>query len=180
VKNVDVLAPVSTVDTGSRARPALLRTSGAAFLADARLREEMFGPVSVVVAVRDYVELERVAEEMEGQLTATIHGSDEELHAHARLVEILTRKVGRLLFNGYPTGVEVGYAMQHGGPYPASTDSRSTSVGTAAVTRFARPVCYQNFPDESLPPALRDRNTLSIWRLVNGQLTRDDIPSRRV
>jgi NADP-dependent aldehyde dehydrogenase len=158
-----------------RAQPALLRTDGAHFLADAELREEMFGPVSVIVAASDYVELERVAEGLEGQLTATIHGTPEELHAHARLVEILTRKVGRLLFNGYPTGVEVGHAMQHGGPYPASTDSRTTSVGTAAITRFARPVCYQNFPDTSLPTALRNKNTLGIWRLVNGSQTRDDL-----
>jgi alpha-ketoglutaric semialdehyde dehydrogenase len=90
-------------------------------------------------------------------------------------VEILQRKVGRLLFNGYPTGVEVGHAMQHGGPYPASSDSRSTSVGTAAITRFARPVCFQNFPEDSLPVALRRRNALGIWRLVNGAMTRDDL-----
>ena len=84
------------------------------------------------------------------------------LKLHQMLVQILQRKVGRLLFNGYPTGVEVGHAMQHGGPYPASTDSRSTSVGTAAITRFARPICFQNFPIESLPPALRDENVLGI------------------
>jgi alpha-ketoglutaric semialdehyde dehydrogenase len=158
-----------------RAQPALLRTDGATFLADPELREEMFGPVSVVVAASDYMELERVAEGLEGQLTATIHGTPEELHSHSRLVEILTRKVGRLLFNGFPTGVEVGHAIQHGGPYPASSDSRTTSVGTAAITRFARPVCYQNFPDASLPVALRSRNSLGIWRLVNGSLSREDL-----
>lgn len=160
-----------------RARPALLRTDGAHFLATPELREEMFGPVSVIVAASDYMELERVAEGMEGQLTATIHGTPEELHSHAKLVEILTRKVGRLLFNGYPTGVEVGHAIHHGGPYPASTDSRTTSVGTAAITRFARPVCFQNFPDPSLPAALRSKNVLGIWRLVDGSLTKDDLSS---
>ncbi len=167
----EVLARAGAEDP-LRAQPALLRTDGATFLADPELREEMFGPVSVVVAASDYMELERVAEGLEGQLTATIHGTPEELHAHARLVEILTRKVGRLLFNGYPTGVEVGHAMQHGGPYPASSDSRTTSVGTAAITRFARPVCYQNFPDASLPVALRNGNALGIWRLVNGALSK--------
>jgi len=171
----DVLAHAVADNDALHAQPALLRTDGATFLADAELREEMFGPVSVIVAASDYMELERVAESMEGQLTATIHGTPDELHSHARLVEILTRKVGRLLFNGYPTGVEVGHAMQHGGPYPASTDSRSTSVGTAAITRFARPVCYQNFPDASLPVALRDKNALGIWRLLNGSLTKDDL-----
>jgi NADP-dependent aldehyde dehydrogenase len=84
------------------------------------------------------------------------------------------RKVGRVIFNGFPTGVEMGHAMQHGGPYPASTDSRTTSVGAAAISRFARPVCFQNFPDEALPPALRRANTLGIWRLVNGETTRAD------
>ncbi|MEO8334819.1 MAG: aldehyde dehydrogenase (NADP(+)) [bacterium] len=170
----EVLARAGSEDA-LRAQPALLRTDGAHFLADPELREEMFGPVSVVVAASDYMELERVAEGMEGQLTATIHGTPEELRSHARLVEILTRKVGRLLFNGFPTGVEVGHAMQHGGPYPASSDSRTTSVGTGAITRFVRPVCFQNFPEASLPIALRSKNTLGIWRLVNGSLNRDDL-----
>ncbi|MDB4915621.1 MAG: aldH, partial [Gemmatimonadetes bacterium] len=85
----------------------------------------------------------------------------------------LQRKVGRLLFNGFPTGVEVGHAMQHGGPYPASTDSRTTSVGTAAIVRFARPLCYQNFPSDALPLELQDANPLGVWRLVDGSLTRD-------
>src|SRR5699024_10157517 len=108
-------------------------------------------------------------------LTATIHGTAEELQAYSRLVEILTRKVGRLLFNGYPTGVEVGHAMQHGGPYPASSDSRSTSVGSAAITRFVRPMAFQNFPDASLPKALRNENALGIWRMVDGSFTREDV-----
>ena len=135
----------------------------------------MFGPVSIVVVANDAADLERVAEALDGQLTATIHGTPDELREHSRLVEILQRKVGRLLFNGYPTGVEVGHAMQHGGPYPASSDSRSTSVGTAAITRFARPVCFQNFPEDSLPAALRSRNELGIWRLVNGAMTQEDL-----
>ena len=174
-KRVEVLAPADSRATPLRAHPALLRTSGAEFLADPELREEIFGPVSMVVAASDHAEMERIAEEMEGQLTATIHGTPDELHAHARLVSILTRKVGRLLFNGYPTGVEVGHAMQHGGPYPASTDSRTTSVGTAAITRFARPVSFQNFPDASLPKALRNENSLGMWRMINGQLSKEDV-----
>ena len=158
-----------------RAAPALLSTDAEHFLADASLREEVFGPASLVVRARDVAELVRVAEAMEGQLTAAIHGTAEDLQAHAPLVEALRRRVGRLIFNGFPTGVEVGHAMQHGGPYPATTDSRSTSVGTASIVRFARPVCYQDFPDAALPPALRNRNETGIWRQVNGALTREDV-----
>ena len=158
-----------------RAAPALLATDVAHFLAGDGLRQEVFGPASLVVAARDVGELVRVAEALEGQLTASIHGTAEELLAHAPLVEALRRKVGRLIFNGYPTGVEVGHAMQHGGPFPATTDARTTSVGTASIVRFARPVCYQDFPDAALPPALGNRNVLGIWRRVNGQLTRDDV-----
>ena len=172
---VTVLASAKEAPSAAHAQPALLRVDAARFLAQRELHDEVFGPVSLVVVATDADELLRVAESLDGQLTATIHGTDDELREHAALVEILQRKVGRLLFNGYPTGVEVGHAMQHGGPYPASTDSRSTSVGTAAITRFVRPVCYQNFPDASLPEALRGKNTLGIWRLVNGALTNDDV-----
>jgi NADP-dependent aldehyde dehydrogenase len=170
------LALVAPADGPTRAGPALLATDAAHFLADAGLREEIFGPASLVVGAQNVAELVRVAEALEGQLTATIHGTAEELAAHAPLVEVLRRKAGRLIFNGFPTGVEVGHAIQHGGPYPASTDSRSTSVGTASIFRFVRPVCYQDFPDPALPPALRNRNVLGIWRLLNGAPTRQDLP----
>lgn len=171
-EHAERLAPQSGESQELRARPSLLRTTGERFLSQPELREEMFGPVSVVVAASDRDEMERIAEGLEGQLTATIHGNDAELEAHASLIAILSRKAGRLLFNGYPTGVEVGHAMHHGGPYPASTDSRTTSVGTAAITRFARPVCYQNFPDAALPLELRNANARGIWRLVNGETTK--------
>ncbi|MEP6618192.1 MAG: aldehyde dehydrogenase (NADP(+)) [bacterium] len=169
----EVLSPATAAVAPPRAQPTLLRVDAARFLDDDALRQEMFGPVSMLVIADDGAEMERVAEQLEGQLTATIHGTPEELHEHSHLVEILRRKAGRLLFNGYPTGVEVGHAMQHGGPYPASSDSRSTSVGTSAITRFVRPVCYQNFPNAALPEALRDANELGIWRLVNGAMTKD-------
>jgi NADP-dependent aldehyde dehydrogenase len=174
-KGAEVLAPSAGETAPRRSRPVLLRVDADHFANDPELREEMFGPVSIVVEARDAADLERVAESMEGQLTATIHGTDEELREHSRLVAILQRKVGRLLFNGYPTGVEVGHAIQHGGPYPASSDSRSTSVGTSAITRFARPVCFQGFPDDALPPELRNTNETGIWRLVNGEHTRTDV-----
>jgi NADP-dependent aldehyde dehydrogenase len=173
-----IVASAPLDDGPARAAPALLATDVAHFLAEGSLREEVFGPSSLVVAARDVAELVRVAEAFEGELTASIHGTPDELREHAPLVEALRRKVGRLIFNGYPTGVEVGHAMQHGGPYPATTDARTTSVGTASIVRFARPVCYQDFPDAALPPALGNRNVLGIWRRVNGALTRDDVTPR--
>jgi NADP-dependent aldehyde dehydrogenase len=157
------------------AQPTLLATDAARFIEDAELHEELFGPASLVVLGSNVAELERAAESLEGQLTATIHGTPDELREHAHLVEILQRKVGRLIFNGVPTGLEVGHAMHHGGPYPATTDSRTTSVGTASISRFARPICYQDFPDSALPPALQNSNTLNIWRLINGCLTREAV-----
>jgi NADP-dependent aldehyde dehydrogenase len=153
-------------------RPTLLVVDADDFIEHAELRDEVFGPVSLVVRVADAAEMERVAAALEGQLTATIHGTSADLREQASLVEHLRRRVGRLLFNGFPTGVEVGHAMHHGGPYPASSDARTTSVGTAAITRFARPVCYQNFPDDALPEALRSRNELGIWRMIDGGLTK--------
>jgi NADP-dependent aldehyde dehydrogenase len=108
-------------------------------------------------------------------LTATIQGTEEDLREFAELVWTLEEKVGRIIFNGFPTGVEVCHAMVHGGPYPASTDSRTTSVGTQAIFRFARPVCFQNFPDASLPPELQNPNSLGIWRMVDGQLTQQPL-----
>jgi NADP-dependent aldehyde dehydrogenase len=168
------LVAAATADE-TRAAPTLLATDVDRFVEDPELREEMFGPASVVVVADDAGGLERAAEALEGQLTATIHGTDEELVAHARLIEILQRKVGRLVFNGFPTGVEVAHAMQHGGPYPASTDARTTSVGSAAIQRFVRPVCWQGFPQAALPVELRDRNERGILRMIDGKLTRDDV-----
>ncbi len=157
---------------GSRMRPGLLLTDGATFVKQRALREEIFGPVSMLVVVSSVHEFTAVAAAIEGQLTATLFANPDDLLDHAPLVRQLERKVGRLVVNSVPTGVEVSPAMQHGGPYPASTDSRSTSVGTASLERFARPVCFQGFPSLALPEALRDANPLGIWRLVDGTLTR--------
>ena len=114
---------------------------------------------------------------IEGQLTATLHGTDADLAAFADLIAILERKAGRLIVNGFPTGVEVCHAMVHGGPYPATSDSRATSVGTYSIYRFVRPVCYQDFPQAALPDELKDANPLGIMRLVDGQLTREAVPA---
>ncbi|CAG2154848.1 Alpha-ketoglutaric semialdehyde dehydrogenase [Cupriavidus yeoncheonensis] len=140
----------------------------ALFAEDRALEEEVFGPSTVIVALDSEDDFLAFAERMRGQLTATLMADDGDLHHHAALIERLESKVGRLLFNGYPTGVEVGDAIVHGGPYPATTDARGTSVGSAAIERFLRPVCYQNYPDPVLPPALRDSNPWQLPRLVDG------------
>ena len=139
-----------------------------AFLANPVLAEEVFGPFSLVVAVPSLETLTAVAGRLEGQLTATLHGTPRDLEAAGALLDILATKAGRVIVNGFPTGVEVCHAMQHGGPWPATSDVRFTSVGAAALERFVRPVCYQDVPDALLPPALRNANPLGIDRLVDG------------
>lgn len=158
----------------TEARPALFTTDAQTFQRHHQLSEEVFGPSTVVVRCNSREELEAIASRLEGHLTATIHGTEEDLAEFKSLVSILENKVGRLLFNGFPTGVEVCPSMQHGGPYPATTDSRSTSVGTAAISRFARPVSYQNFPQSALPVELQNVNQRKLWRLVDNQFTQSD------
>jgi NADP-dependent aldehyde dehydrogenase len=159
-------------DSGCFGRATLLATSAELFLRNPDVHEEVFGPAGVIVRCRNEVELHDAVKALRGQLTAGIHCAAGELDDHGDLVELLTARAGRVLVNGFPTGVEVCDAMVHGGPFPASTDSRFTSVGTNAVKRFLRPVCYQNFPEALLPAALRDANPWGINRLVDGALTR--------
>ncbi len=167
--------------TGSGAHPeteaaaALLLTDARVWSDNPRLGHEIFGPATLAVRCASRPELLQLARSLHGHLTATIHAAEKDLADFAELVPVLRRRVGRLVFNGFPTGVEVCPAMQHGGPYPATTDSRSTSVGTAAIERFARPVCYQDFPQSALPEELQDPNSLGLWRLVDGGLTRDPL-----
>jgi NADP-dependent aldehyde dehydrogenase len=162
----------SAVAQESQGVPALFVTRAEVFLQHHEVREELFGPSTVVIRCTSRDQLYQLAEQLDGQLTATIHGTPADLEEYASLVSILENKAGRLIVNGFPTGVEVCPSMQHGGPYPATTDSRSTSVGTAAINRFVRPVAYQNFPPSLLPPELQDTNPRGIWRLVDGQLTK--------
>jgi NADP-dependent aldehyde dehydrogenase len=147
----------------------LFQTNARNFLANENLEEEVFGPSTLTVTAGSKAELIDVAQKLKGHLTATLWATEDDLNEYADLITILERKAGRLIINGFPTGVEVCHAMIHGGPFPATTDSRSTSVGTAAITRFTRPVCYQNFPDTLLPDELKYANPLGIWRLVNGE-----------
>ncbi|HKE93427.1 MAG TPA: aldehyde dehydrogenase family protein, partial [Povalibacter sp.] len=136
-------------------RSALFSIAGADLLKHPEVAEEVFGASSVVVRCTDEAELQNVLEHLEGQLTATLHLTEQDTALAGRLIPTLERKAGRLIVNGWPTGVEVCHAMVHGGPYPATADGRSTSVGTLAIERFLRPVCYQDFPDALLPAALR-------------------------
>ena len=129
--------------------------------------------MTVLVEVADKAELIRALQGLRGQLTATLTAEPDDLQAHGDLLSLLEQKVGRVLFNGYPTGVEVCDAMVHGGPYPATSDARGTSVGTLAIDRFLRPVCYQNCPDALLPDVLKNANPLGIARLVDGVTTRE-------
>lgn len=131
----------------------------------------MFGPVVVVVAVNDRHQLQQALQGLQGQLTATLIADPVDLDAFAELIPLLELKAGRLLLNGYPTGVEVCDAMVHGGPYPATSDARGSSVGTLSINRFLRPVCFQNYPDNLLPDALKNANPLGILRLIDGVST---------
>lgn len=153
----------------------LLETDVEAVLKNPAIAEEVFGPASVHVRAAGSEELLKLAENLEGQLTVTIHGTPEDLNEHAGLLAVLREKAGRLIFNGFPTGVAVSPAMVHGGPYPATTFPSGTSVGTLAIYRFTRPVCYQDFPGAVLPDELKDENPLDIWRLVNGELTKKQL-----
>jgi NADP-dependent aldehyde dehydrogenase len=169
--------------SGAPARPGqaaaiLFATNAATFLANDVLQEELFGPSTLIVSCSSTEELEQAARNLPGQLTATVHGTEEDLAAHRGLLAILKEKVGRIIFNGFPTGVEVCPSMHHGGPYPATTHSHFTSVGTAAIKRFTRPLCFQNFPQTTLPAELQNRNARNIWRLVDGKVTKEDVSGK--
>ncbi len=161
---------IDASDTPNGAHAALYLTSADEFLQNSGLHVEMFGPASVIVSVRDEAQLLAVTEALEGQLTATLQMDDADHELARRLLPVLERKAGRILANGFPTGVEVCHAMVHGGPFPSSSNSMFTSVGATAIDRFLRPVCYQDIPDTLLPDAVREGNPLQITRLVNGAM----------
>lgn len=171
---VHVLAQRDTSDSLGGA--ALLETDAATLLAHPELAEEHFGPSTVLVHAESAAQLITLAAHLDGQLTATVHAEADELGDHTNLLDVLQSRAGRVLFGGFPTGVEVNHAMVHGGPWPASSDSRSTSVGSAAILRWVRPVALQNFPDAFLPPELQEKNPLQLRRLVDGKFS--DISTR--
>lgn len=154
------------------AYPALASVAAKEFLGNHLLHEEVFGPSSLLIVCDDKEELKTVLKSLKGQLTTTIAGTDADIAAFGDVIALQTTLAGRIILNAPPTGVEVCAAMVHGGPYPATTDARFTSVGTSAIKRWVRPVCFQGFTDAMLPDALKNENPLGIWRLVNGEFTR--------
>lgn len=169
-------APQAANEAGFAAYSMLFETNAASFLGS-NLDAEIFGPTTLLVHHSSRDQVLAIARSLEGHLTATIHGTEQDLHDFADLIGVLETKVGRLVVNGFPTGVEVTHAMVHGGPYPSTSDGRSTSVGTQAIFRFTRLVCYQAFPDSALPAELRNTNPLGIWRMLDGELSRSPIGS---
>jgi NADP-dependent aldehyde dehydrogenase len=154
---------------GFSAQTMLLETAGSEYFADPAFVEEVFGPTTLLVHVSGADQMLEAARGLEGHLTATIFGTEQDLREYESLLRILETKAGRVIFNSFPTGVEVCHAMVHGGPYPATSDGRSTSVGSQAIYRFARPVAYQGVPQAFLPPELQYDNPQGILRLWNGK-----------
>ncbi len=157
------------------ARQAIVTVKGETFLEDTSLHQEVFGPFSMVVECENAAQLQSIIEGLEGQLTGTVISDNDEISRYGQVVAALQTRVGRIIFNGVPTGVEVCPAMQHGGPYPASTDSRFTAVGTESIKRWVRPFSFQDWPDHLLPNELKNGNSLNINRLVNGTLTKNSV-----
>jgi NADP-dependent aldehyde dehydrogenase len=172
---VEILYSKPKQNSGMKANPVLAKISGTEFLRSDSFQNEVFGPYTLMVMVENNDQFLRIAENLEGQLTASLFTKEEVVSEYSELMEILEEKVGRLILNGVPTGVEVCHAMQHGGPFPSTTDERFSSVGTSSIKRFIRPISYQSYPDSMLPPSLKDSNPLGIWRLVDGKFTKDKI-----
>lgn len=171
-KGVKVEGQSGTNVNSAQGQPVVASVAAADFLKNPSLSDEVFGPFSLIVKCKDINELVAVINHSHGQLTATVIGSETEVRKHQAIVLALMEKAGRLIINGVPTGVEVCTSMQHGGPFPSTTDSRFTSVGADAIKRFVRPVAFQNFPDALLPDELKTTNPLGIWRTVNGEFKR--------
>lgn len=177
IKNVTAFAHGLANTADNDASPILFQTTIENYMKNSSLSEENFGPSSIIIESDTKEAILEAARNLEGHLTATIFGTENDFKNYSELFDILELKVGRIVINGYPTGVEVCHAMVHGGPYPATTASQSTSVGTGAIKRFVRPVCFQDYPQFRLPEALKNNNPYQIWRLLDGNLTQSTIES---
>jgi NADP-dependent aldehyde dehydrogenase len=173
--SVKVVADFKSSTKPNYSSQALALVGGLDFINNRDLQEEIFGPFSLIVECEDMQQLKSVVKQMSGQLTGTILASNNEMSLNKDLIDILKERVGRIIFNGVPTGVEVNASMLHGGPYPASTDSRFTAVGVKSIDRWVRPLSYQDFPNELLPDSLQDNNPKNILRLVDGIYTKNKI-----
>lgn len=171
-QGVEVAGSSSAVAGDGEGSAAVASVDAKTFLQNSLLHKEVFGPFTLVIRCSDESEMMEVIKQMEGQLTSTIMATPEELKNNDSITRAIAETCGRLIFNGVPTGVEVCWSMQHGGPFPASTDSRFTAVGPDAIKRFCRPQSFQSWPDELLPEALQDSNPLQIWRMLNNDWTR--------
>ena len=172
---VNIIADFTDDVDVNYSKQTLAMVKGSDFIINKDLQEEIFGPFSLLVECDNMIQLESVVDKINGQLTGTIIANDNEISSNKALIDILKERVGRIIFNGVPTGVEVNASMLHGGPYPASTDSRFTAVGVKSIDRWVRPLSYQDFPNELLPDSLKDNNPKNILRLVNGVYTKNKI-----
>ncbi|MEX6690140.1 aldehyde dehydrogenase (NADP(+)) [Danxiaibacter flavus] len=177
-KGIQVVARVEKEVQDIEAQPTVAKVSGQTFLANPHFKEEVFGPFSLAIVCEDAKELKAVLSSLKGQLTTTMMATEEDLTQHQDIFELQQTLAGRIILNNVPTGVEVCAAMVHGGPFPATTDARFTSVGTSSIKRWVRPLCFQNFPDSMLPEALKNDNPLNILRIVNNEWTREKISKK--
>jgi NADP-dependent aldehyde dehydrogenase len=166
---VETIAVAATEPQQGQGIPTIASVTAAAFINNPLLHQEVFGPYSLIIRCKDMQEMLELTHHLEGQLTATLMATTEDVNGHPELVDAVKNSCGRFILNGVPTGVEVCLSMQHGGPFPATTDSRFTSVGADAIKRFARPVAFQNWSNDLLPDELKDENPLGIWRTVNNE-----------
>ena len=169
-EGVEMVAVSDTEPIINQGAPTIASATAEAFLSNPILHKEVFGPYSLVIRCKDMNEMVEVARHLEGQLTATLMAAENEIKNNDELIEAVKNICGRFILNGVPTGVEVCLSMHHGGPFPATTDSRFTSVGADGIKRFARPICFQNWPNALLPDELKDENPLRIWRTLNNEL----------
>jgi NADP-dependent aldehyde dehydrogenase len=172
-EGVEMIAVSETEPIINQGTPTIASASGLAFLNNPVLHKEVFGPYSLIIRCKDMNEMTEVAKHLEGQLTSTLMATENDIKNNDELIEAVKDICGRFILNGVPTGVEVCLSMHHGGPFPATTDSRFTSVGADGIKRFARPICFQNWPNELLPDELKDENPFNIWRTVNNDLKKD-------
>lgn len=174
---VETIAVSETAAAENQGAPTIASATGKAFLNNPVLHQEVFGPYSLVIRCSDMNEMTEVAKRLEGQLTATLMATENDIHSNNELVEAVKDICGRFILNGVPTGVEVCLSMHHGGPFPATTDSRFTSVGADGIKRFARPISFQNWGNNLLPDELKNENPLKIWRTVDNHFTKEAIAS---
>jgi NADP-dependent aldehyde dehydrogenase len=174
-KNVTTISVSDTEKKENEGTPTIATATAKSFRNNPVLHQEVFGPYSLVIRCSDMNEMTQVAKNLEGQLTSTLMATDNDLVSNWELIEEVKNICGRFVLNGVPTGVQVCLGMQHGGPFPATTDSRFTSVGSDGIKRFARPLAFQNWENKFLPDALKNENPLQIWRTVNNELTKEPI-----